>query len=402
MIYREYYLNRMIAAKDTDYVKLLIGVRRSGKSILLQLMKNHLIQSGIDEEQILFINYEKAKNDVYRDGTRLHEHVESYIMEGKKLYLFLDEVQEIEQWARVVNSLRVSYDIDIYATGSNARLFIGEHLTYLAGRYMSIYVYPLSYKELLTFINDSNNFDKHYDTFLRSSFPGVVIEKNELNKKQIQEDIFKTIFERDIILRGKIKHEREFFSIARFVLEHIGTPISINKIYNSMRSSGVKISYDSVNDYMNLMVKSYFLYECKRYDLKGKEELKTLSKYYVVDFGIRNELVPNKDSNRGRILENFVYLELLKHGYKVFTGKLDRDYEIDFVAINDDETIYIQVTESLIDPITRERETRPFNYLKDNYTRIVVSLDNIDYSSRMYKHFNLFDFLKSLKNSKTI
>lgn len=396
IIKREQYLDRLIAAKDTDYVKLLVGVRRSGKSTLLELMKQHLLEKGVLEEQILFINFEIAKHDELRDSKNLHNYVEEFIKPGKKTYLFLDEVQEIKEWAKVVNSLRVSYSIDIYATGSNARVFVGEHLTYLAGRYMTIYVYPLSYYELLEFINDKDNFEMHYNTFLESSFPSVVLEKNEINKKQILEDIFKTIFERDIILRGKISREREFFAIARYILEHIGTQISVNKIYNTMRSNGVSISYDSVSNYLDLMVKSYFLYECNRYDLKGKEELKTLSKYYVVDFGIRSELVPNTDSNRGRVLENFVYLELVKQGYKVYSGKVGRNYEIDFVAIKNNEKSYIQVTESLIDPNTRERESRVFRELNDNYPRFIVSLDTIDYTTNMYKHFNLFTFIKEI------
>lgn len=396
MLKRKKYLDRLIAAKDTDYVKLLVGVRRSGKSTLLELMKQHLLENGVLEEQILFINFEMVKHDELRDSKNLHDYVESFIKQDKKLYLFLDEVQEIDQWARVVNSLRASYNIDIYATGSNARIFVGEHLTYLAGRYMTIYVYPLSYIEMLKFIDDIENFDTHYNTFLESSFPSVVLEKNEINKKQIQEDIFKTIFERDIILRGKINREREFFAIARYLLEHIGTQVSANKIYNAMRSNGVNISYDSVSNYLDLMVKSYFLYECSRYDLKGNEELKTLSKYYVVDFGIRNELVPNIDSNRGRILENFVYLELIKQGYKVYSGKVGRDYEIDFIAVKDNVTSYIQVTESLIDPKTREREARVFEELNDNYPRFIVSLDTIDYTTSMFKHFNLFKFIKEI------
>lgn len=400
---RGQYLDRLIAAKDTDYVKLLVGVRRCGKSILLELMKQYLLENGVLEEQILFINFEMSKHDKLRDGKNLHDYIESIIKPDKKTYLFLDEVQEINEWARVVNSLRVSFNIDIYATGSNARVFIGEHLTYLSGRYMTIYVYPLSYKELLEFLDDNESFNLHYNTFLESSFPGVVLEKDAINKKQIQEDIFKTIFERDIILRGKISREREFLAVARYLLEHIGTQISANKIYNTMRSNGVKISYDSVSNYLNLMIKSYFLYECNRYDLKGKEELKTLSKYYVVDFGIRNELVPNKDSNRGRVLENFVYLELIKQGYKVYSGKVGRDYEIDFIAIKDNKNAYIQVTESLIDPSTRERESRVFRELKDNYPRFIISLDTIDYTTSMYKHLNLFVFLKEInKKEQTI
>ncbi|MFA5692543.1 MAG: ATP-binding protein [Acholeplasmataceae bacterium] len=395
MIIRETYLNKLIASKDTDYVKLLIGVRRSGKSTILKMMQNYLLNNGVTSKQIISINYEQTKFDYLRDKDALHKYIEGKTINNKKMYLFLDEVQEINEWARVINSLRVSYNIDIYATGSNARMFLGEHLTYLSGRYLTVRVYPLSYQELLIFKNEKE-FNKSYANFLDSSFPGIVLAKNDIIKNQLKEDTFLTIFERDIILRGKITKEREFFAVARFILEHVGSQISINNIYNHMKSNKINVSYDAVNNYVDLMVKSFFLYECMRYDVMGKEVLKTLNKYYVIDFGIRNQIIPNKDSNRGRVLENFVYLELIKKGYLVYTGKVLRDLEIDFVAIKDDVTTYIQVTESLIDPKTRERETRPFYHLKDNYERIIVSLDDFDYTSSYYKHLNLFDFIKYL------
>ena len=275
-------------------------------------------------------------------------------------------------------------------------MFSGEHLTYLAGRYLTIRVYPLSYYELLTFVGDKNNYEAFYNTFLESSFLAVVLTENKLIKNQLKKDIFNTIFKRDIILRGRITREREFYAVARYVLEHIGAQISANKIFNTMKSNQVDTSYDRVNEYLDLMLKSYFSYKYNRYDVKGKKELKTFSKYYTVDFGIRSQIIPNEGSNRGRVLENFVYLELIKHGYRVYTGKVGRDYEIDFVAIKEKETKYIQVTESLIDPQTRQREARPFDYINDNNKRVIISLDKIDYSTDKYLHLNLFDFIKKL------
>lgn len=391
------YLEKLINAKDSDYVKLLVGVRRSGKSTLLTLMQEHLISVGIPPSRIIEINFEMMKFDDLRDGVKLHQYIENKVSDDQRIYLFLDEVQEIKEWARVVNSLRMTFNVDIYATGSNANMFLGDYLTYLAGRYVKIDVYPLSYNELITFIDDSKNFSNHYDTFLESSFPSIVLERNLVLKNQLKQDIFTTIFERDIILRGKISREREFFSVARYILEHIGNPISINNIYNAMKSNNVDTSYEAVNNYLKLMNKSFFIYECLRYDVKGKTELKTLSKYYVVDFGIRNQMIPNINTNRGRVLENFIFLELIKHGYQVYTGKIGRDYEIDFIAKKDKKVVYIQVCESLIDPTTRERETRPFSYLKDNYDRIIVTFDNMDFSTNMYKHLNIFDFIKTLE-----
>ena len=273
-------------------------------------------------------------------------------------------------------------------------MFIGEHLTYLAGRYISIRVYPLSYQEMTKFLNIKDDSINYYSTFLESSFPSVILEKNKDLKLQLNEDIFTSIFERDIVLRGKINKVNEFYQVTRYVLERIGALISINNINNTLNSSGVKVSHVTISNYIDLLLKSYFLFKVQRYDVKGKEILTTGYKYYVVDFGIRNLIIPNKNTNRGRVLENFVYLELIKKGYKVYIGKIGRDYEIDFVATKDDNTLYIQVSESIIDPQTREREVRPFKSINDNNTRIVVSLDTFIYGDENYIHLNLFDFLK--------
>ena len=212
----------------------------------------------------------------------------------------------------------------------------------------------------------------------------------------MRRDIYNTIFQRDIILRGKIQSEQLFLQVARFVLEHIGSLVSINNIRKTLNQQGISISYEAVDNYVNLMVKSYFLYPCLRYDIKGKEILKTNHKYYVVDFGIRQQLVPNMERNTGRLLENFVYLELLKAGYEVYTGKVNRDQEIDFVATKEHRKIYIQVSETIIEPKTRERETSAFHYIKDNHKRYLLTLDTIRYESTEYEHQNVFDFIANL------
>jgi predicted AAA+ superfamily ATPase len=197
-----------------------------------------------------------------------------------------------------------------------------------------------------------------------------------------------------MILKGKIRNENIFFKVARFILEHIGSMISINKIRNTLVSDGITVSYEAVDNYINLMVKSYFLYPCLRYDIKGKEILKTNNKYYVIDFGIRQKIISNVDTNTGRVFENFIYLELIKHGYNVYIGKIGRDYEIDFLAIKDDRKIYIQVSESIINPTTREREVKPFKMLNEVGERYIISLDNQKYLSDYYKHLDIFSFVK--------
>ena len=395
MIKRDKYLDLLIKNKDTDYVKLLIGVRRSGKSTLLLLMENYLIGNGVSKENIININFEKIKNDYLKDGKELHNYIENKIKNKDKYYLFLDEVQEIEEWARVVNSLRVSYNVDIYATGSNARMFIGEHLTYLAGRYLSIYVYPFSYEEYISFTNNDKEFNKHYYNFLKSSFPGVVREEDREIREMLSHDVFKAIFDRDIMLRGNISDSNLLNNVSRYLLEHISAPISVNKITNTLNSEGVNISYKSVNKIVELMEDAFFVYPCYRYDIKGKEILKQSPKYYVVDFGIRSEIVPNSLANQGRILENFIYLELIKKGYKVFTGRTDRNYEVDFIATKNDETIYVQVSQSVIDRNTLERETRVFNHLVNNNRKYLVTMDETyKAQSDKFEHLNVFDFIK--------
>ncbi|XFA99378.1 ATP-binding protein [Candidatus Izemoplasma sp. B36] len=395
MINRPNYMNTLINALDNGMVKLLVGVRRSGKSTLLKLLKEYIINMGVIKKQVIEINFEMIENDYLKDKEVLHKYISDCVKNNKSKYLFIDEVQEIPEWARVLNSLRVSFDIDIYVTGSNARVFTGEHLTYLAGRYLSINVYPLSFFEVATFLNKKTNIDI-YNTFLDSSFPGVLLEPKKEIKNIMKQDLFDTIFQRDMILKGKIRNESIFFKVVRYVLEHIGSMVSINKIRNTLVSDGIKISYEAVDNYINLMVKSYFLYPCLRYDIKGKEILKTNNKYYVVDFGIRNKIIPNVESNTGRILENFIYLELIKHGYDVYIGKVGRDYEIDFLATKEERRMFIQVSETIVDPKTREREIKPFTMINEIGERYVVSLDKYQYSSEYFKHLYLIDFIDIL------
>lgn len=392
MIERATYLKPLIQSKDNGLVKILIGVRRSGKSTILKMLKNQFFSMGILESQIIEINFEMIEFDALKDKNKLHDYVASHTMPNRKIYLFIDEVQEIPEWARIINSLRVTFDSDIYVTGSNARVFAGDHLTYLAGRYLSIDVFPLSLHEMSRFLNLDLTMDV-YREWLDSSFPGIVLESNREIRNIMKQDLFDAIFQRDILLKGKIRNENIFYKVARFVLEHIGSLISVHNIRNTLISDGVQLSYEAVDNYIQLMVKSFFLYPCSRYDVAGKEILKTLQKYYVVDLGIRQRMVPNRDANTGRILENTVYLELIKHGYDVYIGKVGRDYEIDFYAVKESRRLYVQVSESIVDPKTREREVKPFTLLHDMSERYLVTLDSFLYASDDYKHVGFIDFL---------
>ena len=395
MINRPLYMNTLIDSIGNGMVKLLVGVRRCGKSTLLRLLKEHIQENISNKSRIIEINFERIEFDSLKDKSLFHQYVADRIDPAKSNFLFIDEVQEIPEWARTINSIRATFDIDIFVTGSNARVFTGEHLTYLAGRYLSINVYPLSFDELSVFLQKKEGRDL-YDDFLDSSFPGLVLEPKTEMKNIMKQDLFDTVFQRDMILRGKIRNESVFFKVVRFVLEQIGSMISVNKIRNTLESDGINLSYEAVDNYINLMVKSFFLYPCLRYDIKGKEILKTNNKFYVVDFGIRQKIVPNNITNTGRVLENFVFLELIKHGYDVYVGKIGRDYEIDFYALKENRKIYIQVSESIIDPQTREREMKPFSLINEMGERYLVSFDRQTYASDFCRHVNVLDFIQML------
>lgn len=394
---RDYYLDQLKLVKDNGFVKIILGVRRCGKSTLLSLFQNYLIESeSADAEHIITLNFESFLFDEYKDAKKFHEYVGNKIKDKQRYYLFIDEIQEVDLWAKVINSLRVTYSIDIYVTGSNSKVFSGEYLTYLSGRYISINMYPLSYSEFLMFKGLNNEDEEEYTNFLKSSFPAIALETNENISRLIKVDLFQSIFERDIMLRGKIRNESSFVKVARFVYENIGNILSVKSICDSLKSMGHKIDVEAIDNYLTLMCKAYCLYQCQRYDIRGKEILKTNGKYYTIDFGLRNGLVPNNDVNTGKIFENFIYLELIKKGYSVYVGKVGREYEIDFVAIKNDVKIYVQVSESIIDESTRSREIRPFELINDKYQKYLVTKQKEIYPFETCMHLHWIDFLKTI------
>ncbi len=394
MIKREMYLNKMLEFRDTDFVKILTGVRRSGKSTLLELFKEELLSEGIKNDNIIEINYEKYQFSEFKSDLNLHEYIKTKIVNSNKTYLLIDEVQELSNWAEVINSLRVSFNIDIYITGSNARLFSSESLTYLSGRYVEIKVFPLSFKEFLMFKQyGEENAESYFDEYLRiGSFPAVSLAGNNELVEAILSGLFDSIFTRDIVLRGKIKDEGAFYKVAKFVFENIGNNISANKIKNTLSSNGHKISSDTVDNYLKLMCDAHMLYQCERYDIRGKERLKTNGKYYVVDTGLRNRLIGYKQSNLGHIIENIVYLELLRQGFAVSVGK-HMEQEVDFICSKENKISYIQVCLSALDENTYARELKPLLQIKDQYPKYLISMDKLDLSSEGIIHINLIDLL---------
>lgn len=394
MLKREKYLNELVMHLGSDFIKILTGVRRSGKSSMLVLLKNYLVEQGVKENQFIEINYEKFAFEELKNPIALHKHVESLILESKQMYLFIDEIQELEEWAKAINSIRVSFHCDIYVTGSNSTMFSGEHLTYLSGRYVEIKIYPLSYKEFIQFRNyNLNDAEKYFNEYLRvGSFPAVGLTENKQLIDAILSGLFDSIFSRDVILRGNIRDEGAFYKVAKFVFENIGNQTSANSIKNTMLSQGHKITSDTVDNYLKLMCDAHLLYQCERYDIRGKERLKTNGKYYVVDMGLRNKLIGYKNSNIGHVIENMVYLQLLRMGYTVYVGK-NISSEVDFIATKSDQTIYLQVALTALDTQTLQREMSALSSIRDQYPKYIVTADTIDLSRDGIKHINLFQLL---------
>lgn len=395
MIKRQQYIDKLIQAKDTDFVKILTGVRRAGKSTLLQMFKDHLIIEGANPSNVLEINYEKFENEKYKDGSTLHAYLQENSNNGQRLYLLIDEVQEMQEWAKVINSLRVSFNVDIYLTGSNATLFSGEYLTYLAGRYLEIKVYPLSFMEYIEFhdVGESENLPAQFASYLdNGSFPAAALANDEGLVRTINQGLFDSIFARDIMMRGQIRDAGSFYKVAKYIAENIGSHVSANNIANVLKSEGSSIKSDTVDNYLKLMCDAFVLYQCDRFDIRGKARLRSNGKYYIVDTGIRNQLIGPDQSNRGHILENIVYLELLRRGYQVQTGK-NGDAEIDFLAQRGKDQFYIQVAWSIMDDQTRAREQNAFDGLPDAFPRYVITMDDFDLSEQGIRHIRAYDFL---------
>ncbi len=394
MIQRDYYVKQLIAAKDTDFIKIITGIRRAGKSTLLKLFQEYLKSQGAADDHIIDISFEKFEFDALRRPEALHQYISEKIQGSGPYYLFIDEVQELEAWPRIINSLRASFPLDIYITGSNSRVFSGEYLTYITGRYVEIKVYPLSFKEFMEF-RGAGEADKAaaFRDYLRlGSFPAVALAKDPALQDVIMDGLFDSIFSRDILLRGKVRNEGAFFKVAKFVFDNIGSPLSVSTIANTLKSQGHKISADTVDNYLMLMCHAFVLYQCERYDIRGKERLRTNGKYYLSDLGLRNELLGYKRNDLGHAVENLVYLEYKRRGYDVYVGKYN-DLEIDFIAAKNEEKIYVQVALSALDENVLAREIRPFTLIHDKYPKLLITADTIDLSQETFTHQNLLDFL---------
>ena len=397
MIIRDNYLKRMIDAKDTEFIKVITGVRRSGKSTLLLMFKDYLLKEKIKEENIIHINFESAKYDNIKNYQDLYKYVEKKINKDK-VYLLLDEVQNVESWEKAINSFKVDFNIDIYITGSNAYLLSSELSTLLSGRYIEIKMYPLSFKEYLIFNNyDKENLVDKFNEYLKyGGLPAITLikDKDDLVLSYLN-DIYNTIVKKDIIDRNKIKDTALLENIIKYLANNIGSQISSNKISDYLNSNKIVESsnHQTIDNYLNMLEKSFIMYKADRTDVKSKALLKTLGKYYISDTGLRNIILGFRNIDEGHLLENVVYLELLRRGYKVSIGKTN-EYEIDFVVENPNVIKYFQVTKSLTNEDVKVRELRSLESINDNYEKIILTMDktiNNDFNG--IKVLNIIDWL---------
>jgi hypothetical protein len=408
---RDLYLNRIIAFQDTEMVKVMTGIRRCGKSSLMKLMAEHLRDTGVTDEQIIEMNFE-SMSIPDMDARGFYEYVKARICPGKRTYLFFDEVQKVHGWENAVNSFRVDFDCDIYITGSNAYLLSSELSTYLSGRYVEIKVLPLSFQEFLEFhgytlterkspaggirkkITDAEgetyDVSELFDAYARfGGMPMLADIGLEIDRVTAALDgVYSAAVINDILEREKRKGQRNITDpvllrkIILFLADNIGNNTSATSIGNTLVNEGLlengtrktKPAVQTIQAYIEALVEAYIFYEIKRFDVKGKEYLRTLGKYYIVDIGLRNYLLGYRDGDSGHILENIIYFELLRRGYDVAIGKIDNQ-EVDFIATRAEEKKYIQVTESMNAPETRERELAPLRKIRDSYEKIVIALE---------------------------
>lgn len=395
---RDLYLSQLIQYKDKPLIKVVTGIRRCGKSTLLSLFADHLIHTGIPEKNIIRMNFESFEFDHLSNYREMHNYINLRILDDKqKYYLLLDEVQMIPSWEKAVNSFLVDANVDIYITGSNAYLLSSELSTLLSGRYVEIKMLPLSFKEYLDFIDykDQENLQLQFSQYMKFGGLPTVVELMD-NTKTIGpflEGIYNTVLMKDVIERNNVRDSALLESVLKFVASNVGNIVSTKKVSDYLTSSGRKTTADTIDNYLRMLENAFIIYRANRYDLKGKLFLKTLEKYYVVDMGIRNQLTGFRNTDFGHVLENIIYLELIRRGYDVSIGKI-ASLEVDFVATKSTEKIYYQVSATILDEQTRKRELAPLQAIHDNYTKVILTMDQPvfdDYSGIRIQ--NIVDFL---------
>lgn len=402
MIIREKYMNQIRNYINTPVIKVITGMRRSGKSALLELTRDELRKSGISDNNIIYINFESLRYAELKKDMRLYRHITdlSDTIDGK-IYILLDEIQEVDDWEKIINSFRVDLDCDIYVTGSNAKLLSGELATLLAGRYVEIRVYPLSFSEYIKFSEnneDSKNksIEKKFADYIRyGGLPGIHHLKWDENAvMQYLEDIYNSVILKDVVQRNNIRDTALLEAIIHYLMDNIGNVFSAKTVSDFLKNQGRKLSVETVYNYIEALQSAFIINKVKRFDIKGKKILETQEKYYMSDLGLRHAAIGYNDNDISGVLENVVYEELLRRGYKVYIGK-QGVAEVDFVAENTDDRIYIQVCYLLHEGDT-EREFAPLEAISDNYEKMVISADSLIKINRNgIKQKNIIDFLLS-------
>ncbi len=398
MISREIYMKRIRPFINTELIKVFTGIRRSGKSVMLELVKNELKKSGVSDKNFLCINFEQFSNSELLDAKILHKRIVEFQKSADgKIYLFFDEIQEVDGWEKCINSCRVDFDCDIYITGSNAKLLSGELATYLAGRYVEFVIYPFSFAEFLEMNRQKNSqIDKSacFTAFLKTG--GMPFLANFLGddsaKNQYLMDIYNSVVLKDVVKRNNIRDVDTLEWIIAYAFSNIGHIFSATSLSKYFKSEKRNISHDTILNYLKFCADAFLIYKISRYDLEGKKVLTVNEKYYCADHGLREAVFGKNTQNIDQILENIVCLELLRRNFKVFVGKKDES-EIDFIAERNGVKIYVQVAYLLASEETVRREFSVYDSIKDNFPKYVVSMDEFDFSRNGIIHRNIRDFL---------
>lgn len=392
MIERKEYLDFLIKLKEQHIIKVVTGIRRCGKSTLFELYKSYLLNNGVDSSQIIDINFEDPKYFELEDWKVLYDYIDSRLLSEKMNYIFLDEIQNVTNFEKVVNGLFIKKNVDLYITGSNSYMLSSELATYLTGRYMQIHMLPLSFKEYMASSLDKNEL-KGYENYIEfGGFPYITnLNDDSTLIRNYLDGIYNTVLMKDVVSRGKINDTMILESLVKFIFDNIGNLVSTKKISDTLKSNGRSNSVNTIENYLSCLLDSYIIYKISRYDIRGREYLKTGDKYYVCDLGLRNYLL-GEVRDRGSILENLIFLELKRRGYQIYIGKND-DKEVDFVVKNEDGLKYIQVSESVRDKVTLEREISALDSIDDHYPKYLITLDYDKANYNGIKQISAIDFL---------
>lgn len=374
-IERRDYLDKLIAFKDKKLIKVITGIRRCGKSTIMEIFRDWLLNNGVSPEQILYLNFEDYDNIELRNPLALHQYIKPLILSDKPTYIFFDEIQHVKDFPDIINSINLKPNVDLYVTGSNAYMLSNEIATLLSGRYVEIAMLPLSFKEYVQGCGGSDNLEKAYTNYItQSSFPYTLALDRPKDITDYLNGVYNTVVMKDIISRKKIQDVMMLESVIRFVADNIGNMLSTKRIADIMTADGRKIDQKTVEKYLTSLCETFFVYEAKRYNVKGKQLLKTLGKYYLVDVGLRRMLLGGRSFDAGRLLENVVYLELLRRQKSVYIGKID-NLEVDFVAIDENDIVYYQVAATVRDEATLKRELSSLQQINDQYPKYILTLD---------------------------